>query len=114
MSDFGAMISITKKDGAGFSEEEFQEIEHLAQSYKETCTYKNSIGEPFHFGVGKTQAWNDPDFYEINILLSEYWGDAEMFKWHEETDVKDARIILAELKPSLPGNYTLRSYFEWW
>ncbi len=114
MSDFGAMISVTKTGGASFSEEEFLEIEQVAQSYKKTCTYVNSIGEPFNFGVGKTQAWNDANFYEVNILLSEYWGDAEMFKWHQETDVKDALIILNELKPMLPGNYVMKSAFEWW
>lgn len=114
MSDFGAIISVTKTGDTSFSEEEFLEIEQVAQSYKKTCTYFNSIGESFIFSVGKTQARNDPNFYEVNILLSEYWGDAEMFKWHKETDVKDALIILNELQPMLSGNYVLKSGFEWW
>ncbi len=114
MSDFGAMISITKKDKTAFSEEEFTKIEQIVRYYKENCRYTNSVGDPFHFGVGKTQAPEDPVFSEVNILLSEYWGDTEMFTWHKEPDLKDAQLILNELKPSFPEDYLVRTYFEWW
>lgn len=114
MSDFGATISIRKKDGAAFSEDEFKEIERITESYKETCPHKNSMAQPFLFDVGKTQIWGESDFYEINVLLSDYWGDAKMYKWHGETDEKDARTIAGELTKLLPESYQLKSAFERW
>jgi hypothetical protein len=114
MSDFGAIISIRKKDGVAFSEEEFNEIEQVTSSYKETCPHKNSMAQPFLFDVGKTQIWGEPDFYEVNLLLSDYWGDAKMYKWHRETDEKDAQTIADELAKLFPENYLLKAAFERW
>jgi hypothetical protein len=114
MSDFGATISIRKKDGSAFSEAEFQEIERITGSFKETCPHKNSMGKPYLFGVGKTTIWGESDFFEVNILLSDYWGDAKMYKWHAEIDEKDAKIIADELAPLLSDCYELKSAFERW
>jgi len=113
MSDFGATISIRKKDGAAFSEAEFNEIERITGSYKDTCSHKNSMGKPYLFGVGKTTSLGETVFFEINVLLSDYWGDAKMFKWHGEIDEKDAKTIAGELGKLLPG-YHLESAFERW
>ncbi|MGV3613122.1 MAG: hypothetical protein ACO1N0_19330 [Fluviicola sp.] len=114
MSDFGAIISIRKKDAAAFSEAEFQEIERITQAYKESCSHKNSMAKPYLFDVGKTTILGKSDFFEVNILLSDYWGDAKMFNWHAEIDEKDAKIIAGELTPLLPENYALKSAFERW
>lgn len=114
MSDFGALIGITKKDGIAFSEEELENIRMVAENYKTDCSYINSISEPYLFGVGKTQALNTPSFYEVNVLLSDYYGDREMYNWHKDTDLKHGKLITADLKKLLPGNYVLTLAYEWW
>jgi len=114
MSDFGATISVRRKDGGAFSEEEFAQIEKIVQSYRETCPLKNSMSKPFLFDVGKTTIWGETEFFEINVVLSDYWGDAKMFEWHKETDVKDAATIAKELQLLLSETYQLRSSFERW
>lgn len=114
MSDFGAIIGITKKDNSDFSEAEFNEIKGIIENYKTGCTYTNSISEPFLFGVGKTQKLNDPSFYEVNILLSDYYGDRKMYDWHKDIDLKYGKIVTDDLKKLVPENYVLALAFEWW
>ncbi len=114
MSDFGTMIGITKKDKSAFSEAEFNDIKVITGTYKTGCTHTNSLSEPFLFGVGKTQRLDSPLFYEVNVLLSDYYGDRKMYDWHKDVDLKYGKIVTDELKKLLPENYVLTLAYEWW
>ncbi len=114
MSDFGAMISITKNNRQAFLESEFEEIKRLCEQYKNENSYTTSLGTAVLFKIGKTQGQNDTDYYEINILISNYWGDATDFKFHKKVDNSLVKTISKELSKLLPRTYRLKANFEWW
>ncbi|MGL5888797.1 MAG: hypothetical protein ACRC3B_02865 [Bacteroidia bacterium] len=114
MSDFGALISIRKIDKTSFSGPEIQAMKELCLKVKDSLQLKNSMGSFYDYSVGRTMRVGEDQCFELNVLLSDYWGDAKMFKWHKEVDEKDAKIIAAALSDILGSGYQLKPVFEWW
>jgi hypothetical protein len=114
MSDFGALISIKKIDNTAYTPAEVQAMKVLSAQVKEELQLKNSMGQFYDFSVGRTLRVGQDECFELNVLLSEYHGDADMFDWHKEVDEKDAQKIAAVLADRLGSGYQLKSSFEWW
>lgn len=114
MSDFGGLISIQKSDQSFFTKADEQAVKAVVEQLREEITLTSSLGKPYLFLVGKTERINEPKCYELNVLLSEYSGDATQFKWHETVDAPDARTISAALATALGPAYLLNPTFGWW
>jgi hypothetical protein len=114
MSDFGALISIRKIDKSSFSATEVQAMKEMCATVKDQLQLKNSMGNFYDYSVGRTVRLGEDECFELNVLLSDYWGDAEMFEWHKEVDEKDAQKIAAALADQLGSGYQLKASFEWW
>lgn len=114
MSDFGALISIRKIDKSSFPASEVQAMKELCATVKDQLQLKNSMGDFYDYSVGRTVRLGEDECFELNVLLSDYWGDAEMFEWHKEVDEKDAQKIAAALADQLGSGYQLKASFEWW
>ncbi|MCU0433718.1 MAG: hypothetical protein MUC87_09725 [Bacteroidia bacterium] len=114
MSDFGAFISIVKTDRSAFSDEEVEAMKEICDEIKNRLMLKNSMGEYYYFSVGRTLRVGITECFELNVLLSDYWGDSDMFEWHREVDERDARKITEVLSETLGNGYVLKPAFEWW
>lgn len=114
MSDFGALISITKTNAGAFSKQEMQNICKICKQIKASNTLLNALSEPYLFEFGKTKAIQTDDCFEINILLSNHWGDASYFDWYRKVELKDMQIITKSIAALLSKNYILNQKFEWW
>lgn len=115
MSDFGAMISVRKKDGGAFSDEEETLVRTAVRELHEAHRHlRNAIGEALIFDTGVTQKLEDPDFYEMNVLLSDYWGDSKDFNDYKDSDLKDTLALSEKLRVKLGEKYVLDPQFEWW
>lgn len=114
MSDFGAIIRITKKDHQAFSEEDIEKIVEVSNQIKASSTLRCSLSEPYLFEVGRTKGIGTNDCYEVNILLSNYWGNISYFKWHKIRDQKNLKPISNSIGTLLSKNYKLSAKFEWW
>lgn len=114
MSDFGAYISISKTDQSAFSNQEQEVMKEVCDEVKNRLRLKNSMGEYYYFSVGRAMRVGSDECFELVVLLSDYWGDAKMFKWHGEVDERDAQKIAAVLSETLGNGYTLTPKFEWW
>ena len=114
MSDFGARIYINKKSTEAFTEEEIEEITTICKDFKKGTTLTNSLGDLYFFRVGKTINLDHDHCYEVNVLLSNHWGNQSQFKWHKEIDAKDMKVIASSLRELLPKEYKLKAKFEWW
>lgn len=114
MSDFGARIYINKKSAEAFTEKEVEEIATICEGLKKETQLTNSLGEPYLFLVGKTINLDHNHCYEVNVLLSNHWGNQSQFKWHKVIDAKDMKVIASSLHELLPKGYKLQAKFEWW
>ena len=114
MSDFGARIYINKKSAEAFTEKEVEEIAALCEGLKKETRLTNSLGDPYLFHVGKTINLDHDHCYEVNVLLSNHWGNQSQFKWHKEIDAKDMKVIASSLRQLLPKEYKVKAKFEWW
>lgn len=114
MSDFGATISIQKKDGKAFTDEEENIVREKVREVHESNQFKDGLGEPYSFITGITEYLGDPDFYEMNVLLSDYWGNSDDFKAYQAQDLKQATVIANLLGLLLGEHYVLKETFEWW
>ncbi|MCH2043743.1 MAG: hypothetical protein MK212_06335 [Saprospiraceae bacterium] len=113
MSDFGSIIYITKKDKASFSDEEIDVIQKVSTETKKHLGLASSMGDDYKFSVGKTVDTKG-NCSTANVLLSDYWGDSEDYKWHKTPEVRDFAKIKAELANRLGEDYEFEASFEWW
>lgn len=113
MSDFGSIIYVTKKDKATFSDEEIEAIQKASTEAKQHLRLKSSMGDDYRFNVGKTVDAKG-NCSTANVLLSDYWGDSEDYKWHKIPEIKDYAKIKAELANRLGKDYEFEASFEWW
>lgn len=114
MSDFGAIIYISKKDKSAFSMDEIDQIKTLSQKIGSEINLKNSMGKPYLFEVGLTTSLDDSKCYTVNVLLSDYYGDSTDFKWHKKVEVADSKVIGDKFSKELEGDYKVKPSFEWW
>lgn len=114
MSDFGARIYINKMNAEAFTEKEVEEIATICAGLKKEIKLTNSLGEPYLFLVGKTINLDHDHCFEVNVLLSNHWGNQSQFKWHKEIDAKYMKVITSSLSELLPKGYKLQAKFEWW
>lgn len=114
MSDFGAMISVSKKDKTAFSDEEETFVRKCVTEVHESSQLTDALGRPYSFIVGISQYLGDPDFYTMNVLLSDYWGNSEDFELMKVTGLRDMKVIAAQLGDLLGEKFLLEETFEWW
>lgn len=114
MSDFGAIVYVRKEDGGPFEATEEALVETACNALQSEVDLNGSMGKPYLFNVGRTRRASDSVVTGVNLLLSDYWGDAKDFKWHGEVEEKDARKIAEALKAKLPDGYRVEGVFEWW
>ena len=114
MSDFGAIISISKKEKVPFCEKEFLKIKVICEQIKSETKLTNSFSDPYLFNVGRTKYLGSDECLEVNVLLSNHWGSASDFDWHKEVEIKDMKTITDSLCNLLPREYELKSSFAWW
>jgi hypothetical protein len=114
MSDFGATITITKRNGASFSLVEVEGISQACKKIQAQSTLQNSFSDPYLFKLGQPVSITDNSCYSLDLLLSDHWGDAEQYKWHKKVEIKDARIIAKELLAEIGKEYNCKANYEWW
>jgi hypothetical protein len=115
MSDFGAAISIVRKDGKSFSSSEKQHLEDALKNCITNDDLVNAIGETYNHELQLVVDVNPTLF----IQLSEhYYGgndeeDQETFDFVEETELGDANHIIASLKNQFTDYNFTASIEEW-
>ncbi len=115
MSDYGAMIILTKKDDPSFLDAEKKLLESEIEKIKSENEFADALGDSFQCivseGVGK-------DFKYLVVILSQYWngegeGD-ENFEMAKENDLSEAEKIAEKLKPSFGEQFKIEPVFENW
>lgn len=115
MSDFGAMISIRKKDDSAFTDEEETFVRTtVLEVHEEHRSLANAVGEPYAFDTGITQRLEDTDFYEMNVLLSDYWGNADDFRSYRETETRKMMEVAVSLGTKLSEKYVIDPQYDYW
>ncbi len=118
MSDYGAMIILTKKDDPSFLDAEKKLLEREIDKIKSENEFADALGDNFQYivseGVGK-------DFKYLVVILSQYWNrdgddedDAKNFEMAKENDLNEAEKIAEMLKPTFGEKFKIEPVFENW
>jgi predicted RNA-binding protein Jag len=114
MSDFGAFISLIKKDKSSLTSSDKKMIEVELKKIKENNDYSDCIGEDFLFRIFKIE--NDNTM--LDIVFSEYWhGDnehEENFEFSKNNDIGQIEEIAEKLKTKLGEVFDIKPKFEGW
>ncbi|MEO5645499.1 MAG: hypothetical protein ABIQ40_01575 [Bacteroidia bacterium] len=115
MSDYGAMIILTKISEPTFTDAEKKLFASEIEKIKTENDFADSLGDSFQFivseGVGK-------DFKYLVVILSQYFngeGDAdENFEFAKESDLEEAGKIAEKLQPAFGDTFEIKQVFEKW
>lgn len=113
MSDFGAILTVRRRDAAPLSEAEFELVAARVQALAAGCELRSAMGKPYGFELGSTRNAAGA-CTAINVVLSDYWGDRADFAWHAKVERQDVRVLADELARRVPGEYEVEGAFEWW
>ncbi|MBL4705872.1 MAG: hypothetical protein JKY54_15205 [Flavobacteriales bacterium] len=72
VSDFGAIIYITKTDASFFNSTEIIEVTLACEQLAKETTLANSLSDPYLFNVGKSIDYKDKRCHTVNVLLSDH------------------------------------------
>jgi hypothetical protein len=114
MSDYGAIIKLTKENKTEFNSIDKDLIIVEIEKIKKEKKYFNSNGEEFIYEVTEFEG----DSNEIIIILSEYWYNDNyneiIFSKAKENDLQNAEEIKKILETTLMNEYQLTMVFEKW
>lgn len=115
MSDFGAYISIEKKDGKAFTSSEKNQIKNTLQSIIENDELVNALGDPYEHEVQDT---NDSKTTVFVQLSEHYYGgdekeDEEIFDFVKDAEEEDTNFISKKLENELPQFNISSGVTEW-
>ena len=115
MSDFGATISIVKKDGKSFSSSEKQQIQSELENIIINDELVNSLGEIYNHEIIEVY---DPEPTLFVQLSEHYYGgseeeDEEAFDFVKNTEIEDVNHIVALFKKQFPEYDYVARVEEW-
>ncbi|MFK8101106.1 MAG: hypothetical protein AB8G15_01225 [Saprospiraceae bacterium] len=112
MSDFGALMSGTKKRTQTFSSDEIDAISQKLKGILITGDYSTSLGKKFNFYFTRGRSTN-----QIICLLSEYnYGEGEdddNFEFVEENELDDVKAMTRALAKEFPTIDFVGSIENW-
>ena len=114
MSDYGASITLTKKDKKPVTEIEKEFIKTELAKIKNGNEFSDVLGEGFLFEVSEVANENAM----LHIIFSEYWhgdGDEEdNFEFAKENDFEQVEKIAEKLRLILSETFDIIPAFESW
>ena len=114
MSDYGASITLIKRDGSPLTEMDKNLVESELNKIKAENELCDSIGEDFLFDMNEIANENTI----LHIVFSRYWhvgGDEEEnFEFAKENDLGEVQKIAEFLRPALNNLFDIKPDFENW
>ncbi len=113
MSDFGTIITATKKDDENFSSREAKKLSKALKKIIKVGEYSSAMGEDFDSEFNQEENSNS-----ILVILSEYYygsdnEDEELFEFVKDTELEEANEIAEKLKEDFK-DYDFETNTENW
>lgn len=114
MSDYGASITLTKKDKTPLTTSDKDLVKTELNKIKANYDFCDSVGEDFLFEINEFANENTM----LHIVFSQYWhgdgDDQENFDFAKENDLDEVQKIATLLMPTLSHLFDIKPDFETW
>lgn len=114
MSDFGTLLSATKKDKSDFTNSEVNDLSSELRKIIKKEDFIDALGEPF----GHDFIIDDDKKSAVAQLSEHYYGDdtkenEELFEFVEFTEKEQVKEIIKQLKSEFPDFEFTTEIEEW-
>ncbi len=114
MSDYGASITLIKKDRSPLTSTDKELVRSELNKIKTNNDFSDSLGEDFQFEINEISNENTV----FHIVCSQYWhgdgDDQENFDFAKDNDLDEVQEIAVLLEPALGEAFEIKPDFETW